>query len=87
MYNIFFSYTQLCYIKIDNIYAIIVSLHLWFLFLRILHQIQNRLREEHSLQDVLFKSALKGYFSDPVPQYIFLNNYYYNIYYNMYCDY
>uniref|UniRef100_A0A8C2FJD6 Endoplasmic reticulum-Golgi intermediate compartment protein n=1 Tax=Cyprinus carpio TaxID=7962 RepID=A0A8C2FJD6_CYPCA len=31
----------------------------------ILHQIQNRLREEHSLQDVLFKSALKGYFSDP----------------------
>uniref|UniRef100_A0A672MAT9 Endoplasmic reticulum-Golgi intermediate compartment protein n=1 Tax=Sinocyclocheilus grahami TaxID=75366 RepID=A0A672MAT9_SINGR len=30
--------------------------------------IQNRLREEHSLQDVLFKSALKGYFSDPVPQ-------------------
>uniref|UniRef100_A0A8C2HNL2 Endoplasmic reticulum-Golgi intermediate compartment protein n=1 Tax=Cyprinus carpio TaxID=7962 RepID=A0A8C2HNL2_CYPCA len=24
-----------------------------------------RLREEHSLQDVLFKSALKGYFSDP----------------------
>uniref|UniRef100_A0A9J8BES3 Endoplasmic reticulum-Golgi intermediate compartment protein n=1 Tax=Cyprinus carpio carpio TaxID=630221 RepID=A0A9J8BES3_CYPCA len=35
---------------------------------KILHQIQNRLREEHSLQDVLFKSALKGYFSDPVPQ-------------------
>uniref|UniRef100_A0A8C1GPE3 Endoplasmic reticulum-Golgi intermediate compartment protein n=1 Tax=Cyprinus carpio TaxID=7962 RepID=A0A8C1GPE3_CYPCA len=38
---------------------------MWY---QILHQIQNRLREEHSLQDVLFKSALKGYFSDPVPQ-------------------
>uniref|UniRef100_A0A673IME4 Endoplasmic reticulum-Golgi intermediate compartment protein n=1 Tax=Sinocyclocheilus rhinocerous TaxID=307959 RepID=A0A673IME4_9TELE len=38
---------------------------LWY---QILHQIQNRLREERSLQDVLFKSALKGYFSDPVPQ-------------------
>uniref|UniRef100_A0A8C1GPD9 Endoplasmic reticulum-Golgi intermediate compartment protein n=1 Tax=Cyprinus carpio TaxID=7962 RepID=A0A8C1GPD9_CYPCA len=42
---------------------------MWY---QILHQIQNRLREEHSLQDVLFKSALKGYFSDPVPQYIFV---------------
>uniref|UniRef100_A0A671MDP2 Endoplasmic reticulum-Golgi intermediate compartment protein n=1 Tax=Sinocyclocheilus anshuiensis TaxID=1608454 RepID=A0A671MDP2_9TELE len=38
---------------------------LWY---QILHQIQNRLREERSLQDVLFKSALKGHFSDPVPQ-------------------
>ncbi|XP_052426755.1 endoplasmic reticulum-Golgi intermediate compartment protein 2 [Carassius gibelio] len=38
---------------------------MWY---QILHQIQNRLREDHSLQDVLFKSALKGYFSDPVPQ-------------------
>ncbi|XP_016427878.1 endoplasmic reticulum-Golgi intermediate compartment protein 2-like [Sinocyclocheilus rhinocerous] len=38
---------------------------MWY---QILHQIQNRLREEHSLQDVLFKSALKGYFSGPVPQ-------------------
>ncbi|XP_056124825.1 endoplasmic reticulum-Golgi intermediate compartment protein 2 [Rhinichthys klamathensis goyatoka] len=37
---------------------------MWY---QILQQIQNRLREERSLQDVLFKSALKGYFSDPVP--------------------
>ncbi|XP_021336039.2 endoplasmic reticulum-Golgi intermediate compartment protein 2 [Danio rerio] len=35
---------------------------------QILQQIQNRLREEQSLQDVLFKSALKGYFSDPAPR-------------------
>ncbi|XP_077056768.1 endoplasmic reticulum-Golgi intermediate compartment protein 2 isoform X3 [Siphateles boraxobius] len=37
---------------------------MWY---QILQQIQNRLREERSLQDVLFKSALNGYFSDPVP--------------------
>ncbi|KAK2876337.1 hypothetical protein QQF64_004884 [Cirrhinus molitorella] len=38
---------------------------IWY---QILHQIQNRVNEERSLQDVLFKSALKGQFSDPVPQ-------------------
>lgn len=34
---------------------------LWY---QILQQIQGRLREEHSIQDVIFRSALKGYFSD-----------------------
>ncbi|XP_051968692.1 endoplasmic reticulum-Golgi intermediate compartment protein 2 [Xyrauchen texanus] len=34
---------------------------------QILQQIQSRLREEHSLRDVLFKSALKGRFSKPIP--------------------
>ncbi|XP_050979637.1 endoplasmic reticulum-Golgi intermediate compartment protein 2 isoform X1 [Labeo rohita] len=38
---------------------------MWY---QVLHQIQDRLNEERSLQDVLFKSALKGHFSDPVPQ-------------------
>ncbi|KAK9965733.1 hypothetical protein ABG768_004807 [Culter alburnus] len=38
---------------------------MWY---QILEKIQNRLQEERSLQDVLFKSALKGYFSDPVPR-------------------
>ncbi|TRY60329.1 hypothetical protein DNTS_013663 [Danionella cerebrum] len=38
---------------------------MWY---HVLQQIQHRLREEHSLQDVLFKSALKGSFSDPSPQ-------------------
>lgn len=38
---------------------------LWY---QILQQIQGRLREEHSLQDVLFRSALKGSFYDPLPR-------------------
>uniref|UniRef100_A0A671KMP0 Endoplasmic reticulum-Golgi intermediate compartment protein n=1 Tax=Sinocyclocheilus anshuiensis TaxID=1608454 RepID=A0A671KMP0_9TELE len=60
-YEVDTDFTSKLKIKIDITVAMKCSS-------KILHQIQNRLREEHSLQDVLFKSALKGYFSDPVPQ-------------------